>query len=526
MRVKVWVALVALFSGLILRPACAAADSENDIFAQRLAGVVDASLGAFNTPGMAVGVLHEGQVIYLAGHGYRNLNQQLPVTPDTYFLLASASKAFTASALAVARHQGDLHWQDKVTDHLPDFTLASKRATAHFTLTDLLTHRSGLGSGAGDIMLWPAPSGFSRNEVIHNLRFLTPQSKFRQRYAYNNLMYITAAAVVDAATGKPWSQLVEKALFEPLAMQCFASGLPDARHDNVAHSYGYTASRGTYLIPRNAISTEAPVWAAAGGIVCNASDMLKWLAMWLNEGKAADGTQVLPADTVKHMTTPVTPLPVSVTDQAWFGTRRAGYALGWRVADQFGAQVISHTGTVSGFQAFVAFVPDHQLGVVLLNNGSDYGSRGAVMQTILQHFLAPDQPPRDWIAAYQEFQRNWQQRASDRNRPPTGSDSVALPVSAYAGSYTDTWFGEVSIVQDDAGLYFQSHKMPTLSGRLTPFNAHSFKVQWDNPDAMEPLLITFQPAKDGAISRFTLTPFTARSQRNHPFIDMMFQRTR
>ncbi|MCU7555594.1 serine hydrolase [Alteromonas sp. ASW11-19] len=517
--------LVALLTCVFLSPALAVADSESSNFEQRLAGVVDKSLAAFNTPGMAVGILHQDKIIYLAGHGYRDLEHKLPVTPDTYFLLASASKAFTASAMAVASNRGDLHWQDKVTAYLPSFALASEHATENFTLTDLLTHRSGLGSGAGDIMLWPAPSKFSRREIIHNLRFLTPQSAFRQRYAYNNLMYITAAAVVDAAGEQSWDQLVQEEIFNPLKMQCFVGRLPDTHNDNVAQSYGFTERRGTYPIPRNAINTDAPVWTPAGGIVCNARDMLNWLAMWLREGKAADGTQVLTTDTVKHMTTPVTPLPVSGTDKAWFDTRHAGYALGWRVADQFGEQVISHTGTVSGYQAFVAFVPNHQLGVVLLNNGSDYGSRGAVMQTILQHFLAPEQAPRDWIAAYQEFQRNWQQRTSERNTPPQGSGTVTLPLGAYAGHYADTWFGKVSVIKDEDGLYLHSHKMPSLTGRLKPFNEHSFKVLWDNPDVMEPVLVTFEQSSDDQISQFTLAPFTVRLQRNHPFRDMTFRRT-
>ena len=142
--------------------------------------VVDKALQAFHTPGVAVGISHQGQIVHAQGYGHRDLGNKLQVNPFTYFRLASTSKAFTAASVAILVDEGKLAWDDRVIDHLPDFRLHDPYVTREFRIIDLLTHRSGLDDGAGDAMLWPEPSGFTRGEVIHNLRYLTPRFSFRQ----------------------------------------------------------------------------------------------------------------------------------------------------------------------------------------------------------------------------------------------------------------------------------------------------------------------------------------------------------
>lgn len=342
--------LLACLSGI--SPMVIANQTQTDALPSGLSGLpetIDRALDTFNTPGASVGIIHEGETVYLSGHGLRDVESNAPVTPDTYFYLASVSKAVTAASLGVLVDDEKLQWEDKVSDHLPAFQLADPWVTREFTVLDLLTHRSGLASGAGDSMLWPAPSRFSRDEIIHNLRFLTPQTSFRSQFSYNNVMYITASAVADARYSGQWSDLVEQRLFSPLSMSCFAGGLPDTIANNVASGYGYTDERGLYAIPRNGVSEDERVWTAAGAITCNAREMLKWLAMWLANGKTPEGETLLQQDTVNTLLTPVTPLSVSDVDQDWFNTEYSGYALGWRVTDQFDHNVISHTGTISGY---------------------------------------------------------------------------------------------------------------------------------------------------------------------------------
>ncbi len=504
--------------------ACAASNSPQKAPLDGLDKVIDTALDTFHTPGMAVGVIQNGEVIYAKGRGYRDLSSNNPVNADTLFRLASTSKAFTAAALALAIDEFGLTWQTRVSDIVPDFQMQDPWVTREFTLLDLLTHRSGLGGGAGDSMLWPEPSGFTREDIIHNLRYLTPTSSFRSAYAYSNVMYITAGEVVATLYQKPFAEVIQQKFFTPLDMQCFAGDLTDDALNNVAMSYGHNDERGIYAIPRNSIEGRELVSAAAGGIVCNANDMLKWLQMWLNNGKASNGLAVLSPEQVDTLQQAYTVLSVSETDEEWDGTLFKSYGLGWRLSDVAGLKVISHTGTLSGYQAYVAMVPSLNLAVAILNNGSNYGARGAVMQHILKTFIQPNEQ-QDWVKQYVDYQAEREQRYLASYSQPVGSGEVILDPIAYAGQFADRWFGKITISHENGALRIASEKMPMLTGTLDPFNDHSFVIRWDNQNAASDAFIHFDVNTQRVVTGFSLYPFTNKVRENHEYRDMYFRLT-
>src|SRR6185295_1757638 len=148
--------------------------------------LVERSMKAFNVPGIAVAIIKDGKIIHSKGYGVRSLNRSEKVDENTLFGIASNSKAFTAAALGMLVDEGKLKWDDKVRDYIPEFKLYSPYVTEEFTIRDLLTHRSGLGLGAGDLMLWPDSSDFTLKDILYNLRFLKPVSGFRTKYDYDN----------------------------------------------------------------------------------------------------------------------------------------------------------------------------------------------------------------------------------------------------------------------------------------------------------------------------------------------------
>ncbi|MBT81966.1 MAG: serine hydrolase [Alteromonadaceae bacterium] len=486
-----------------------------------LPDTIDRALSEFYTPGMSVGIVKNGKIVYLAGHGLRDKEQGLPVTPDTWFRLASVSKAFTATTVAQLVDEEKLNWHTKVEDVLPGFRMADPFASREMDITDLLTHRSGLGSGAGDSMLWPEPSGFSRQDIVHNLRFLTPQYSFRSEYAYSNVMYITAGEIVAHLTEDSWESRLQNRVFAPLGMDCFGGDVPGYVLENRAISYGHNDERGIYPIPRNQLAEKGIVSAAAGGISCNATGMLKWVQMWLDEGKSAGGETILSEDAYNTMLTPQTLLSVDDTDEEWDHMHFKAYGLGWRLMDIFGHKVISHTGTLSGYQTYVAFVPDQQLGVVVLNNGSNYGARGAVMQTILKAYL-PESDKRNWIDEYRAYQDKQEEKYLARHTTPSGSGEVLLPQITYAGQFSDEWFGLMTVYPEGDTLRIKSDKMPTLTGRLEPFEDHTFVIRWDNQNAASDAFIRYQVNVKREVTGFTLYPFTEREITNHEWRDMVF----
>lgn len=142
---------------------------------------------------------------------------------NTLFGIASNSKAFTSAALAMLVDEGKIKWDDKVVKYLPDFKMYNDYVTNEFTVRDLLTHRSGLGLGAGDLMIWPDGSDFTAEDIIENIQYLKPVSGFRAKYDYDNLLYIIAGEVVHKASGQTWNEFVENRIIKPLGMTNTAS---------------------------------------------------------------------------------------------------------------------------------------------------------------------------------------------------------------------------------------------------------------------------------------------------------------
>lgn len=491
---------------------------------------IEKALATFHTPGMSVSIVHQNKVLYEKGFGLANIAKQQAVNPDTYFRLASNSKAFTAAALAVLVDQEKLDWQDLVIDHLPQFRLQDDYATRYFTIEDLLTHKSGLVGGAGDSMIWPEPSGFSRAEVVNNLKFLTPRDQFRQRYAYSNVLYITAGEIVEKVSGKTFEDFVDQYVFKPLGMQCYAGDMPQSAVQSSAMSYGHNDSEGIYAIPRNAIYGEALMSAAAGGMVCSAAQMNKWIGALLHDAALltdqSDDTQVehgqLPFSLkqLDKMWQPYTIMGVSDTDTEWDATHFRNYGLGWRLSNYEGFRHISHTGTLSGYQAFVALIPELELGVVVLNNGSNYGARGAVMQTILKMFTDTEQ--KDWVDEFVAYQDEREQAFLSRNETPKALAKGTLSNAQVVGTYRDQWFGDFVITQDGKQLRIVSSRMENLRGTLSAFQDATYKIEWDNKNAASDAFMHFALDVKRNVVSAKLHPFSVRTLTSHEWRDMHF----
>ena len=179
------------------------------INAHQLDSLVEKTIKMFEVPGMAVAIIKDGNVIHSKGYGVRSLHSRQKMDENTLFGIASNSKAFTAAALSILSEQGKLKLDDKVTDYIPEFKLYDPYVTEAFSIKDLLTHRSGLGLGAGDLMFWPDSADFTKKDIIHNLRYLKAVSPFRTKYDYDNLLYIVAGEIVSRVSGMSWEDFIE-----------------------------------------------------------------------------------------------------------------------------------------------------------------------------------------------------------------------------------------------------------------------------------------------------------------------------
>jgi CubicO group peptidase (beta-lactamase class C family) len=331
----------------------------------------------FDVPGIAIAVVKDGKVLATRGFGVRKLGEPAPVDGKTLFEIASNSKAFTAAALAMLVDEGKLAWDDPVTRHLPDFQMYDAYVTHEMTVRDLLTHRSGLGLGAGDLLWWPT-TGFSTDEIIEKLRYIRPATSFRSSYAYDNLLYIVAGKIIAQKSGKSWGDTVRERILKPVGMTTTTTSLAEnAGNPNVAHSHSKIADK---------ISVVKAVPAAnavgAVGINTSAEDIARWMTVLLDggklEGKDAAGKELrlFSAAQSREMWTAQTPIRISEPKPALAATMPnfSAYGLGFQLRDYKGMKLAMHGGALQGFYSRVLLVPEAKLGIAILTNAESGGA--------------------------------------------------------------------------------------------------------------------------------------------------------
>src|SRR6266487_1201803 len=351
-----------------------------------LDGYVAKALTAFDTPGAAVAVVKDGRVVLAKGYGHRRLGEPAPVDAHTLFQIASNTKAFTTAALALLVEEGKLSWDDPVTKFLPGFQLYDPYVTRELTVRDLVTHRSGLGLGAGDL-LW-FHSSYNRGEIAYRIRFARPVSSFRSAYAYDNVLYIVAGEIVPAVAAQSWDDFVRNRIFTPLGMS--ESGTATAfftSSRNAAAPHAVEDGK-LQVVPLDSVDNISP----AGGIASNVTDLARWLVCRLDSGRYSGG-RLFSERQAREMWSGQTilPIPDPPPPLAALQPTFAEYALGWRLRDYQGRKIVSHTGGLAGMSSQITLVPAEKLGIVILTN-SESDLMAALTYRLLDDFLDAPKP--------------------------------------------------------------------------------------------------------------------------------------
>lgn len=478
------------------------------------------ALEAFRVPGLSIGIVKDGEIRHLKGYGRRDVNDGAAVDADTIFKIASNSKAFTAAALAMLVDEGKISWDDRVGEILPDFRLYDPYVSREITIRDLLTHRSGLGLGAGDLMLWPEPNKFSRDDIVRNMRYLKPASSFRSKYAYDNTLYIVAGEVIAKVSGLSYEAFIDQRIMKPLGLDaCFAGPISRKAMRNVAKPHGIIDDE-IAVIERSVINNEPIASTAAGGLRCSARDMLQWVETQLNNGLSPDGVRLFSAEQSREMWKPHTIINVSESERARDRTNFKAYGLGWRLADVYGYKQVSHTGTLAGMLSYVTLIPELDLGVVVLTNGASYDVRESVMFSLVHSFI--DMPQTDWVAHYQSRRQAEEEAPVDpgcETSAPAGTEGVA-------GLYEDPWFGRVEIADKEGALTFRSEKSPRLAGTVSFCRQPSiYAVRWtDRTLGDGDAYIMVETDFDGKVTGMRMARIDPEADFSFDFQDLDFAR--
>jgi len=455
------------------------------------------AMSEFDVPGAVVGVVKAGVVVHAAGYGVRELGQPGSVDTQTLFRIASVTKTMTTAALAMLVDEGRLDWDDRVVENIPHFKMYDPWVTQAFTVTDLVTHRSGLRAYVGDLMLWPRPNSFTRADIIHGLRYFKPVSDFRTQYDYDNLLYVVAGELIPAVTGVEWEDFVDQEILARLgAERCFAGRIPEWEMQNLAAPHA-TVEGELQIIERNRISDEASVDAAAGGVRCSLDDTLKWAQVQLDRGALADGSQLFSEVQSEVMWTPKTILSVGQTEFEQARTHFNAYGPGWELTDVHGYKQVHKTGSFTGSHNYMVLVPELDLGVVVMLNASAEAARQSIMKGIVRSYMGV--PEVDWV----EYYKNQQEPVPDEEHEakPTKigfkNGSVLAPLSAYSGTYSEPWFGDVLVKVIENELWFAAVKSPRLIGRLWPKQENTFMLRWEDRSVERDVLVDFIMEESG-----------------------------
>ncbi|WP_167398293.1 serine hydrolase [Flavobacterium crocinum] len=496
-------------------------------FAQLSSAKIDSlmlnTLQRFKVAGASIAVVKDGKIIHSKGYGVNSVETKKAVDEYTNFQIASNSKAFTTAALSILEDEGKLKWTDKVKNYLPEFKMYNDYVTENFNIQDLVTHRSGLGLGVGDLMFFPDGANFTVQDVTKSFQHFKPVSAFRTKFDYDNLLYIIAGEIIAKVSGMSYEQFVQQRIIAPLQMNHTFVGnlLKDKTNLAVPHS----SVSGTI---KTIEAYDIGIASAAGGIYSNVADMAKWMIVRLNKGKYGEDlkSSLFSIKNHEEMWRLHTIMPADSDPR--YNSHFNGYGLGWFLSDTKGNLKVEHTGGLPGMLSKVTLFPDLNLGIVILTN-TENGGGGlftAVSNTIEDSYLGlEDYGWTDKVAQWLNedktesddvTQKVWKKVASAKN--------IKIKNEDFIGIYEDSWFGKAEVFLKDKQLWIKCLRSPKLNGPMAFYNANTFAVKWEYQAMNCDALVLFSLDETGKAQGIKMKGIAPNMDFSFDFQDLDFKR--
>ncbi len=446
-------------------------------------GFIGKAMQAWNVPGLALVIVKDDQVLHSKGYGIREIGKPGKVDEHTLFAIGSNTKPFTTTAMGLLVQDGKLAWDDPVTKYLPDFKLYDLHAAQMITIRDLLCHRGGLGTWAGDILL---SSSYSTEEIVRRIQHIPPDYSFRAGYGYSNLMFITAGLIIEKVSGMSWDEFIQKRIFEPLGMT-----------DSVTNAR-YFGERANIAVPHEdikgnlqTVTQHAETHVGAAGSICaSAADISLWLRMQINNGSLG-GKQIVDPAIINETRTPHTIMKLRAMEKKLFPSRHfSAYGLGWMLNDSHGRLAVRHTGGVNGMLSITLLIPEEKIGIAVLTNKLPNAA-----YIIVPHYLTEVMlglPPKDWIKIYMDLEQQENLKVEQAKIQKAGSrinnTHPSLALEQYVGLYDSLILGGATVSLKGSGLHIQLQADESLSGALEHWHYDTFLCKWDDPVLGESLI--------------------------------------
>lgn len=507
------------FALLLLSASSVGLTNSTDSLPPGFGDLVTRAQKTFSVPGIAVAIVKDGDVVLAQAYGERELKGR-KANEHTRFAIASNTKAFTATALAVLVDDGTIAWDDPVVKHLPDFALSNAYVTENLSVRDLMLHNSGLPLGGGDLLWWPETT-YTVDEAIHQLRYIPLAYSFREQYAYDNVLYGVAGQLIARVSGLSYEQFMESRILKP-------AGMKDAVMQGTR-----AAKRGNAALPHAVIDDTLQVIEAyasdkanaAGGLLASASDMAKWLQIQLAQGAINKDKRLLSETNAKALWTIGMPLPAGKAPcgASHLTPQFNGYALGFRVSDYRGYKTVSHGGGLPGFVSNVTMVPQLGLGIVVMTNQQSHAPITIIRDTVIDHYMGVSDV--DWFAVTETCHSERMakiQAAMSETAVKRIEGTTAIPEQGLIATYRDAWYGDIEIrgkreggLEED-GLEIDFTKTPALKGDMEHWHYNTWIVRWrDAPLPPNNVFITFELDSSGEVIGARIKPVS-------PFTDFSY----
>ena len=494
---------------ILLVPFCATAQEKAHVTSeqvthaiQELEKLAQKQIQENTLPGLAIAIVFQDKVVYAKGFGVRDTATKVPVDADTVFQLASLSKPIGSTVVAELVGEGKINWDSKLSALDPPFAMFDPWVTREITIRDMYAHRSGLPEHAGDLL---EDLGFTRGEILYRLRYQHPATSFRSHYAYTNFGMSEGGVAAAKAYGLDWEEASKQKLYTPLGMTSTSSRYADfvARANK---ALGHVMVDGKWV---QKFKRDPEAQSPTGGVSSSINDVAKWMRLQLANGKF-DGKQIVDEKALAE-----TRHPHMLTGFNPFTQMPTFYGLGWNVSyDQEGRLRLNHSGAFDlGTATYVNLVPSEQLGIVVLTNAYPLGIAEA-LGTIFLDTALYGKPTQDWLVVFKQVFSNPAATGTvlgfDYSKSP-GSPSPALKNSAYLGRYTNDYFGDIAIIEKDAGLAIvQGPKKMTFT--MKHYDRDTFTYETGGENAVGRSGITFTIGPDGRATQLVVENLNVRGE--------------
>ena len=497
-------ALAALACAALIGAASPVADAQSPDWAA-FDHYVSQAARDWRIPALAIAVVKDDSVVFIKGYGVIENGTSRRADEHTRFAIGSTTKAMTTASLAMLVDEGKLHWDDRVTQYIPELELNDPWATRELTIRDLLTHRTGL---PGTDAFWARPDWhYTTAEVIRRLRYVKPTASFRSEWQYQNVMYSLSGTIIERVSGMPWESFVRTRIFAPLGMtetEPLVSEIVGKPNVAVPHALIDDSVKVVPIRSTDGVASAGSVWSSV-------SDMSKWMRFMLDSGRVGSRRLIKP-ETFREIIAPQIRAPMEEYPALELARPDFfSYGFGWFIQDYRGQNVWMHTGSIDGMCALIGLMPNERLGVYVLENLDHAELRHALMYSVFD--LYNGGRTRDWSVDLKTLFASLTARA----RAATGGAAAArasgppsLPLERYAGTYVDSAYGEVRVTFANGAL--SAAIVGGAPAALEPVRFDTFRTRPADA-ARDQALLVFMPDGTGGVASVRISGITFMRKR-------------